>query len=419
MGESRLNGLGMSGARFWRLAVLALALATISPSIANAAFPPAKNGRILFTRGVGMTPPDIFVINNDGSGQANLTPGTPEGEFHPVFSPNRKKIVFERVGGVGAIDVWTMNADGKNQVNITAGKLSTAENPTYSPGGKRIALTAVDAAGDQAIYLINADGSNPARVTPPDPAHASFYAPDFSPDGKRLVAYRCAGLSCGISVINIDGSGLQNLTPGLSAGGDLFPEFSPDGKKIVFARDVPPGDADIFAMNADGSGQVPLTSADPKSEGDPSYSPDGTRIAFFRDIAPIGTIGGFVGDLFLANADGTGAADLTAGVPGNEFDPSWEYLFKCRKRKATIVGSAAKETIRGTRKADVIVALGGNDIVKALGGNDYICGGSGKDTIKAGSGNDVVVGEGGADKIIGGPGRDSLKGGKGQDNVVQ
>lgn len=62
------------------------------------------------------------------------------------------------------------------------------------------------------------------------------------------------------------------------------PRFSPDGKKIVFVvrEDVlekGKSNADLYLMNADGSGLQRLTS-DPAADGHPSFSPDGKSILF-------------------------------------------------------------------------------------------------------------------------------------------
>jgi Tol biopolymer transport system component len=61
---------------------------------------------------------------------------------------------------------------------------------------------------------------------------------------------------------------------------DTFATWSPDRSRIAFARDVG-GQRDLFAMNADGSGQAPLV-AGPSDDWFPAYSKDGD-IAFIRN----------------------------------------------------------------------------------------------------------------------------------------
>src|SRR6266487_376620 len=117
----------------------------------------------------------------------------------------------------------------------------------------------------------------------------------------------------GLFVMNTDGSGVTRLTNGAS-GADLGPAWSPDGRRIAFARFTTDGPSsgtyDVYAMNADGSGVMRLTDVLPvSSSGSPyqgddfgaQWSPDGTKIAFWGGSIDAGT-----GDVFVANADGTG-----------------------------------------------------------------------------------------------------------------
>jgi TolB protein len=68
---------------------------------------------------------------------------------------------------------------------------------------------------------------------------------------------------------------------------------SPDRRKIAFAsgRD---GNAEIYVMNADGSGQRRLT-RNPAGETALAWSHDGRKLAFDGN-----------GDVFVMNADGSG-----------------------------------------------------------------------------------------------------------------
>ena len=79
--------------------------------------------------------------------------------------------------------------------------------------------------------------------------------------------------------------------------------------KITFSTDRD-GDAEVYVMNADGTGQAPLT-ANTISDANPTWSPDGTRIAFERPEVFCA--------IWLMNADGTGQAQ----VYPQGADPAW------------------------------------------------------------------------------------------------
>jgi Tol biopolymer transport system component len=75
-----------------------------------------------------------------------------------------------------------------------------------------------------------------------------------------------------------DGSGepVQLTDGGAADDGDAV--WSPDGERIAFRR-ITGSTADIYLMNADGSGVRPLL-VSPGTDQDPTWSPDGARIAF-------------------------------------------------------------------------------------------------------------------------------------------
>lgn len=62
----------------------------------------------------------------------------------------------------------------------------------------------------------------------------------------------------------------------------VWPSWSPDGAEIAFERDFP-GHADVYVINADGTGARALTGKG--RNGRPSWSPDGKTITF-STIAP-------------------------------------------------------------------------------------------------------------------------------------
>lgn len=114
----------------------------------------------------------------------------------------------------------------------------------------------------------------------------------------RLHGVPGAGDNAEIYVMNADGSGQTNTSR--SEYDDWGPSWSPDGDWLVFYRDLRTGsgqDNEIFKMQADGSGQVRLTDNAGQNLF-PDWSPSGTRIVFhcyyddYSDIYVMSTNGG-------------------------------------------------------------------------------------------------------------------------------
>ena len=103
--------------------------------------------------------------------------------------------------------------------------------------------------------------------------------------------------------MNADGSGQVALTTGPDLSN--LPAWSADGSKIVFVRGQP-SNWHIWVMNADGSGQTRLSYAG-NEETFPDWSPDGSKIVWESDHT-----------IRVMNSDGTGVVTLT---PGNT--PAW------------------------------------------------------------------------------------------------
>ena len=160
------------------------------------------------------------------------------------------------------------------------------------------------------------------------------------------------------------------------------PTFSPDGQRIAF-RSHGNGPAEIYVMNADGSGQTNLTNgrfADRRPDWQPIVSiltvnlgGSGTGSVTGPGIVP--------GDCTETYAPGTSVTLSAAGTGGSH---SWvgagparsRHLVltmvadkvttatvnppPCKGKLATIVGTSS-DVRKGTPGKDVIVGLGGND----------------------------------------------------------
>jgi len=163
--------------------------------------------------------------------------------------------------------------------------------------------------GNVEIYIMNIDGSGVTNLT----NHAAEDSdPAWSPDGTQIAFESDREGNFDILVMNADGSDWVNLTNDISM--DVSAAWSPDGTQIAFASDRT-GDLEIYVMNSDGSDVTQLTNRR-GVDGAPDWSPDGTRIAFesFRD-------GNYA--IYVMNADGSSLRRLTSDAESSHRAPAW------------------------------------------------------------------------------------------------
>lgn len=206
---------------------------------------------------------DVVVINADGSGERTLiTDG-----FPGAWSPDGKQIAFASSRD-GDDEIFVMNSDGSGVAQLTHNDDIRDFATAWSPSGKQI-LFQSDRDGNTEFYVMNADGSGVTRLTD-NPASDEGDHAGWSPSGKQIVfSSRRDGDDLDLFVMNADGSGVTQLTQN-DFSEDDDPVWSPNGKQIAFhsTRD---GDEEIFVMNADGSGVTQLTFNDVLPDGTPVF----------------------------------------------------------------------------------------------------------------------------------------------------
>ena len=426
----------------------AVALALAMPEASLAAFPPGDNGTIGHVSAPGGREPPfrqfgLWTIAADGTNAVQVPGGT--GARYPSYSPDGDRVVFVRhVDQTVQRNLFVMSSSGGTATELTPGRTGDELEPAFAPNGEDIVFTYYPNSGGSDLYILH-PGSAPVNVTNTPGVYES--SPDYSPDGEEIVYTRRDhnGGPNGISVLDLSTGAQSSLTtPGLSIFSepvDREPAFSPDGNHIVFVRDNDP-DANsgesLWRMNADGSGQVKLvgTSGRPASETQPSYSPDGRFVIWFGPKPGDTTNQDF--DLFIANADGSGAHGIVPESTVGDTYPAWQRLpegtlddgdgkgevagevsgGRCAGRDTTISGSDRKDFLKGTQGADVIATGRGADVVFGRGGADVICGDGGRDQLLGGGGRDTLLGGPARDSLWGGPLRDLLFGGGGFDRVI-
>jgi formylglycine-generating enzyme required for sulfatase activity/Tol biopolymer transport system component len=229
-------------------------------------------------------------------------------------------------------------------------RYTSPAQPLLSTSGQLAFIS--DRDGLRQLYLMEADGSHPTRLTYTD---KDIWQAAWSPDGRYLAFVQGTGDQADVYLQDVEAV-LEQAGPVAplrlteQSGFDGYPAWSPDGASLAFGSEalIPRGTylvdvADFLAapvwsepgllaaflgypaawspdgafLAVEGTQSVSIVSADgsrevPLGEGRRlSWAPDGRQVVFGRG-----------GDLYRANADGTGLLRLT-DTPGDEYGPAW------------------------------------------------------------------------------------------------
>jgi tol-pal system beta propeller repeat protein TolB len=152
---------------------------------------------------------------------------------------------------------------------------------------------------------------------------AATSAQDAARNGRIafvVAAYDYTDAPKDIFAINADGTGERNLTrtPKLI---EWSPVWSPNGQKLGFNKTASYSDSQVSVMNAAGRDRRTLTGGAYSYMG--SWSPDGRRIAYTRLNGGQDKIGRDTSEIYVMNADGSGKRRLTRNKAIDDAAPSW------------------------------------------------------------------------------------------------
>lgn len=233
--------------------------------------------------------------------------------FHPRVNTDPLDDSVERILYCSESDngqeIYAIGTDGSNSVGLTNAPHNTrnCENLIWHPNGKQIAFLSDRRKGIRQVYQVNIDGSGLLNLTAKYNVGSDF---SWSPDGK-LVVFTA---SDGIYTMRSDGSERRKIHDYHLT----IPYWSPNSQFIAFSAKED-GKGVIYVINADGTGLHKVA----QSRGNNIYnslyldwSPDSRKIAF-RVVSDDNNY-----EIVVANEDGSGEFNLTNN-PAKDDWPSW------------------------------------------------------------------------------------------------
>ena len=288
------------------------------------------------------------------------------GATDPEISPDGSRVAYVRMSADVMSDrevptVWLVDVATGRETPLAAGK-GSHQSPRWSPDGKRLAYVSSDGEGAPQLYVEWVESGRTARITGlPDSPGSLAWSPDgkaiaytmrvpgdatklgsapAKPEGAKWaddlqvidrVSYRADGGGYAqpgydhVFVVAADGGAPRQVTFGnWSDAGPL--SWSPDGRRIVFSANRRPdwereeNNSEVYAVDVASGALTALTSRTGPDNG-AQVSPDGKRIAYlgYDDVnrSYENT------ELYVMNADGSGARSLTANLDQSIDEVRW------------------------------------------------------------------------------------------------
>ena len=282
---------------------------TAIPSVSSQDGP---TGHIVFTCQIYkyQSSDQICIMNADGTGYRRLTTDDSKRHFYPSLSPDGLKVLYVSFRQNNVYEIYAYElADGS--VDRLTDRLGVLTAPEYSPDGQRIVFTRWNPNSDRyQIMVMDRNGDNPGNIP-----NVEGWDPTWSPNGNQILFASARNGPVQLFVVKESGKGLKQISnlPSIRGRSD----WSSLGQIVTYSGES--WNREVYIMNADGSESRQLTPTGGNSQG-PSFSPDGKWVAFTAYFDHYGDDHGC--EIYIIRTDGTDLRRLTNN-DYCDYQPRW------------------------------------------------------------------------------------------------
>jgi Tol biopolymer transport system component/DNA-binding winged helix-turn-helix (wHTH) protein len=264
-------------------------------------------------------PSEIWLLSPETGERRRLTvaQGFQVGDVGLSFSPDGRFLALLRfatrsVGDVYLLPLGAGSTAGGPLIRLTYENLGVG-GPCWMPG-RRIVYSAGGALGYRTLRMLTIDPAHPERRVEPVPLPAGEQATMLASARNRLV-YAREQRDTNIWRLEVPPAGGGGPTPLIASTlDDHNPDFSADGRRITFTS-TRSGTEEIWVANADGSGATQMTAVGGPNTSNSRWSRDGRTILF--NSRRSGSA-----DLYVLDV-ATRALQRLTEDPSDEYEPRW------------------------------------------------------------------------------------------------